>query len=399
MGGNAVPELDIRTLTEQFEARYQRKPSVLGQAPGRVNLIGEHTDYNEGFVLPAAIDYVNAVVAAPRHDRQVQATALDFQGQSVRFSLNEPMAHDPVSPWSDYLRGVVQALLAGGYQLCGADLIIHGNVPSGAGLSSSAALEMALIRALTALSEEPITSERAAQLGQRAENDFVGCNCGIMDQLVSAQGRAGKALLIDCRSLQTRAVPVPNDWSLLVVDSGVTRGLVESEYNLRREQCEAAAAFFGAGRLREVTLEQLRAAEGELEPLLYHRAHHVLSENERTLRAADALGRGDMNTLATVMMESHRSMRDDFDISTPAIDTLVALLARAARGQAGVRMTGGGFGGCVIALARTEDLPTLQAAVEAEYSARTGCRARLIPAKASDGAFAPAGLTWLGSRE
>ncbi|WP_347331974.1 galactokinase [Marinimicrobium locisalis] len=394
-----MPHIDARLLAEQFEARYHRPPSVLAQAPGRVNLIGEHTDYNDGFVLPAAIDYVNAVAAAPRHDRQIQATALDIQGQSVRFSLDKPMENDPVSPWSDYLRGVVQALLADGYHLCGADLIIHGNVPSGAGLSSSAALEMALIRVLTALSEEPITSERAAQLGQRAENEFVGCNCGIMDQLVSAQGQVGKALLIDCRSLQTRAVPLPDDWSLLIVDSGVTRGLVESEYNLRREQCESAAAFFGARSLREVTLEQLKAAEGKLDPLLFHRAHHVLSENERTLLAADALGRADMATLATVMMESHRSMRDDFDISTPAIDTLVFLLARAARGQAGVRMTGGGFGGCVIALARTVDLPILQAAVETEYSARTGCRARLIPANASDGAFAPAGLAWLGSRE
>lgn len=390
-----MPDIDTHTLIEQFQTQYQRPAAILAKAPGRVNLIGEHTDYNDGYVLPAAIDYVNAVAAAPREDRLICATALDFEGQSVRFSLDQPMEKDPVSPWSDYLRGVVQVLLADGYQLCGADLLIHGNVPPGAGLSSSAALEMALIRALTALSDEPIASERAAQLGQQAENQFVGCNCGIMDQLVSAQGQAGNALLIDCRSLQTRSVPIPDDWALLIVESGVSRGLVDSEYNLRREQCEAAAAFFGAKSLRDVSLEQLVSAHGTLEPVLFQRAHHVLSENERTLRAADALRDGDMVTLATVMIESHRSMRDDFDITTPAIDTLVSIIARAARGQAGVRMTGGGFGGCVIALARAEDLPALQAAVEAEYSARTGCKARLIPAKASDGAFAEAGLAWL----
>ncbi len=334
-----MPHIDTPALTERFEAQYQRSPSILAQAPGRVNLIGEHTDYNDGFVLPAAIDYVNAVAAAPRQDRQIHATAMDFQSQSVCFSLDQPMENDPVSPWSDYLRGVVKALLAEGYQLVGADLLIHGNVPPGAGLSSSAALEMALIRALTALSGEPITSERAAQLGQWAENHFVGCNCGIMDQLVSAQGQAGNALLIDCRSLQTRSVPIPEGWALLIVESGVSRGLVDSEYNLRREQCEAAAAFFGANSLRDVTLEQLTAAQRELDSVLFQRAHHVLSENERTLRAADALRDGDMPTLAAVMMESHRSMRDDFAITTPAIDTLVSILARAARGQAGVRMT------------------------------------------------------------
>lgn len=357
-------------------------------APGRVNLIGEHTDYNDGFVLPAAIDYATWALGAPRQDRRIRAVAWDFDHQEVSFSLDEPMESSSDAPWSDYLRGVVQALLSEGYQLCGADLLISGNVPRGAGLSSSASLEMALVRALTDLSAEVIDPVLAAQLGQRAENEFVGCNCGIMDQLVSAAGQEGHALLIDCRDLSTQAVPIPPAWRLLIVESGVTRGLVDSEYNLRRAQCEAAAAHFGKTSLRDVSLQQLYAAQPELAPELFRRARHVLTENERTLTACDALRHADLSALRDAMSASHTSMRDDFEITTPAIDTLVSILDRAGEGEAGVRMTGGGFGGCVVAVAPESRLPALMAAVDAEYTQATGCQARLIPAKASAGAFA-----------
>ena len=375
-------------LLAQFEQLFERSAQCQCMAPGRVNLIGEHTDYNDGFVLPAAIDYATWALGAPREDRQIRAVAWDFDHQEVSFSLDEPMEKSDTAPWSDYLRGVVQALLAEGYWLCGADLLISGNVPRGAGLSSSASLEMALVRALTDLSGEAIEPVLAAQLGQRAENEFVGCNCGIMDQLVSAAGQEGHALLIDCRDLSTQAVPIPPAWRLLIVDSGVTRGLVDSEYNLRREQCEAAAAHFGETSLRDVSLQQLYSAQSELGLELFKRARHVLTENERTLAACDALTQADLPALVDAMSASHRSMRDDFEITTPAIDTLVSILDRAGEGEAGVRMTGGGFGGCVVAVAPQSRLPALMAAVEAEYTQTTGCLARLIPAKASAGAFA-----------
>ncbi|HEY0893635.1 MAG TPA: galactokinase, partial [Cellvibrio sp.] len=270
----------------------------------------------------------------------------------------------------------------------GGDLYIAGDLHSGAGLSSSASLEMALIRALTSLSHEQVEPTQAALMGQAAENNFVGCNCGIMDQLISARGQEHAALLIDCQDLSTRAVPVPADWEILIVHSGVKRGLVDSEYNQRRQQCEQAAAFFGQTSLRGVELVHLLAAEGKLDELSFRRARHVLTENQRTLDAAEALSAGNLAGLVKVMAESHASMRDDFNITVPAIDTLVNILAVAGEGNAGARMTGGGFGGCVVAVAPAAVIPRLAAAVEAHYQDQTGCIPTLIRAKASAGAFA-----------
>jgi galactokinase len=282
---------------------------------------------------------------------------------------------------------VVQQLRAAGYQLAAGELLIAGDVPAGAGLSSSASLEMALVRALTSLSGEAISGPAAALLGQAAENQFVGCNCGIMDQLISACGEINSALLIDCRDLSRRPVSIPTDWEILIVHSGVKRGLVDSEYNLRRQQCEAAAAYFGQASLRDVDLADLLAAEGKLDPLSFRRARHVLTENQRTLAATEALEQSDMSRLASAMAESHASMRDDFAITTPAIDQLVAIIAEAGGDQVGVRMTGGGFGGCVVAVAPVQLLPGLALAVRERYQRLTGCEPRLIPARAGAGAF------------
>lgn len=375
-------------LQEFFAAAYGQQPSLVVQAPGRVNLIGEHTDYNGGFVLPAAINYSTWIAAASRSDRQLQVIARDFGDQRVIFSLDEPMQADDSASWSNYVRGVVGELQKKGYKLAGGDLYITGNVPAGAGLSSSASLEVAVVRALTELSGEIIDPTDAALVGQAAENNFVGCNCGIMDQLISARGETSSALLIDCEDLSTRAVSIPADWEILIVHSGVKRGLVESEYNTRRAQCETAAAFFGQQTLRGVTIDQLQSAEGKLDALSFRRARHVLTENARTLRAADALSAGDMPTLINAMAESHASMRDDFNITTPAIDRLVQILQTAGNGQAGARMTGGGFGGCVVSIAPAAVIPQLMKAVEELYQAETGCVPTLIPAKASAGAFA-----------
>lgn len=375
-------------LSELFSAAFGQSPELVVQAPGRVNLIGEHTDYNGGFVLPAAISYATWIAASARADNELHVIAQDFDAQSVVIQLDQPMQHDQAATWSNYVRGVVQELQKRGYQLRGGNLLIAGNVPAGAGLSSSASLEVAVVRALTGLSGESIDPTQAALVGQAAENNFVGCNCGIMDQLISARGEESSALLIDCQDLSTRSVSIPRDWEILIVHSGVKRGLVESEYNQRRAQCETAAAFFGQKSLRGVSIEQLVAAEGKLDVLSFRRARHVLTENTRTLLAAEALSSGDMETLARVMAESHESMRDDFNITTPAIDRLVEILQTAGAGSAGARMTGGGFGGCVVSIAPKSLIPKLMKAVDDFYEAETGCTPRLIPAKASKGAFA-----------
>jgi galactokinase len=382
-----VSILNKQQLNEFFLAAFGQEPGLTVQAPGRVNLIGEHTDYNDGFVLPAAINYSTWIAASTRNDRELHVVARDFDSQRVVVHLDAPMCQDPTAPWSDYLRGVVQELQKRGYRLSGGNLLVAGNVPAGAGLSSSASLEVALVRALTELSDEAIDPTEAALVGQAAENNFVGCNCGIMDQLISARGKESSALLIDCQDLSTRCVSIPRDWEILIVHSGVKRGLVESEYNQRRTQCETAAAFFGQQTLRGVDLEQLLAAEDKLDELSFRRARHVLTENKRTLLAAEALSSGDMPTLARVMAESHLSMRDDFSITTPAIDRLVEILQKAGEGRVGARMTGGGFGGCVVSIAPAVMIPQLMRAVEQYYQVDTGCIPTLIPAKASKGAF------------
>jgi len=383
-----VREVNEDKLAKSFREYFNELPNFIVQAPGRVNLIGEHTDYNGGFVLPAAINYSTWVAVSSRADRELHIIAEDFGAQKVVINLDEPMLHDASAPWSNYARGVIQELQKRNYRLAGGNFLISGNVPTGAGLSSSASLEVALVRAFTELSGETIDPTSAALVGQAAENNFVGCNCGIMDQLISARGQESSALLIDCQDLSTRTISIPNDWEILIVHSGVKRGLVESEYNQRRAQCETAARYFGQQTLRGVNLAQLLSAEDQLDALSFRRARHVLTENERTLVAATALNSGDLSTLVRVMAESHESMRDDFNITTPAIDRLVTILQEAGAGKAGARMTGGGFGGCVVSVAPSTIIPQLVAAVERHYQADTGYTPRLILAKASKGAFA-----------
>jgi galactokinase len=323
-----------------------------------VNLIGEHTDYNDGFVLPCAIDFATLVAARPRADRRVRVLAVDRLGvtgvaHADEFALDTRITRrDEAADWPDYVRGMVAESQAAGALPRGADLAIAGNVPSGAGLSSSAALEVSVGRALLALDRVPaIDPTRLARLAQRAENDFVGCRCGIMDQLISARGVAGHALLIDCRSLDATAVPMPPDLAVLILHSNVRRGLVDSEYNRRRLECEAAARHFGVPALRDVDEAMLAERSGGLDDAARRRARHVVTENRRTLDAAQALRRCDRRALSALMAASQASMRDDFEITVPAIDTLVEIVAGVLGDEGGVRMTGGGFGGCVVALA------------------------------------------------
>ena len=371
-----------------FQTSFGCEPDLFVRAPGRVNLIGEHTDYNDGFVLPCAIDYETVVALQRRDDDKVVVVAADYANQRDEFSLSQPIEAHADQLWSNYIRGVVKYLLEKGLSLKGLNMVVSGNVPQGAGLSSSASLEVAIGQAFNDAYQLGLTPAAIALNGQEAENKFVGCNCGIMDQMISASGEKDHALLLDCRSLETRLVKMPDDLAVLIVHSNVKRGLVDSEYNTRRAQCESAARYFGVKALRDVTLEQLQQAaeQGKLEPVVYQRARHVITENERTLAAADALETGDLEKMGVLMAESHISMRDDFAITVPAIDTLVEILQQHIGNDGGARMTGGGFGGCVVALLRPAQVDEVIAAVEAEYPAKTGLKPTCYVCKASDGA-------------
>jgi len=358
-----------------FTRAFGAEPQAGFRAPGRVNLIGEHTDYNDGFVLPCAIDFETVVMAAPRDDALVRVVASDFADALDEFSLAAPIAPRPDAPWANYVCGVLamlrEDLQARGHVLRGADLAIAGNVPQGAGLSSSAALEVAVAQAFNAMQRLGLDATAVALLAQRAENRFVGCQCGIMDQLVSARGEAGHALLIDCRTLAARPVPLPGDLAVMIVHSRVARGLVDSAYNERRRQCEAAARHYGVPALRDLSLAQLLSGARGLDETVLRRARHVVTENQRTLDAADALAAGDLQQLGALMAASHASMRDDFEITVPAVDQLVAIVQTAIGVEGGARMTGGGFGGCIVALLPLANVPAVRARIEREY--RTPC--------------------------
>jgi galactokinase len=374
---------------DAFVQQWSSKPDCLVRAPGRVNLIGEHTDYNDGFVLPCAIDFQTVVFASARADREVHVVAADF-GETDVFNADADFSSHPTQLWANYVRGVAQAMRLNGFAVSGMNLSIAGNVPQGAGLSSSASLEVAVGAALARNSGLDIALSQIALMGQQAENQFVGCQCGIMDQLVSAQGQAHHALLIDCRSLHTQAVHIPDETAILIVHSGVRRGLVESAYNERREQCEQVARFFGEKALRDVSMERLRAAQGQLDATVFRRAHHVISENERTLRAAQALSSSDMQLMGQLMAQSHSSMRDDFEITTPDIDRLVLLLQEAIGLKGGARMTGGGFGGCVVALLPQTQVTQVQALLNAHYQTPDGTAPRQWVCSPSTGVVAQA---------
>ena len=378
-------ELKNKTL-EIFEQAFGYPATMTIKAPGRVNLIGEHTDYNDGFVLPCAIDYETVIACGQRNDRTIRVIAADYDNQQDEFSLEEPIVSTTALPWANYVRGVVKHLLLRNGDFSGADMVISGNVPQGAGLSSSASLEVAVGQALKSLYDLPIDGVQLALNGQEAENQFVGCNCGIMDQLISALGKEDHALLIDCRSLETKAVSMPKDASVVIINSNVKRGLVDSEYNTRRKQCEEAARFFDVKALRDVSLAEFAAKSAELDPMTARRARHVITENDRTEAAAIALSQGDLKKMGVLMAESHVSMRDDFEITVPPIDTLVEIVKSAIGDRGGVRMTGGGFGGCIVALMPSDLVDEVRKTVAHEYHAKTGIKETFYVCQASEGA-------------
>ena len=365
-----------------FRHRFGRPPAFVVRAPGRVNLIGEHTDYNGGFVLPMAIDRWVSIALSPRTGRTVSVTSLEFEETA-------DCALDSLGPrgsgWSHYVRGVAWALSQAGHALVGWDGVVAGDVPMGAGLSSSAAFEMAVARAFAAASGLAWDPPAMALAAQRAENEWVGVGCGIMDQLISACGRAGHAMLLDCRSLEASAVPLPEGTASVVLDTSTRRALTSSGYNDRRAQCEAAASACGVASLREIEVDALAALRGRLDDSTWRRVRHVVSENARTLAAAQALRRGDATAIGALMGESHRSLRDDFEVSTPVVDAMVTA-AVTAPGCFGARMTGGGFGGCVVALVRANAVDAFQESAAAAFQAATGLTPRLYVCRATQGA-------------
>ncbi|WP_312242232.1 galactokinase [Pantoea sp.] len=379
--------MTLKTLTQQvFAEKFGYQPTHTIQAPGRVNLIGEHTDYNDGFVLPCAIDYQTVISCAKRDDRLVRVIAVDYNNAEDRFSLDEPIMSVKEPMWANYVRGVVKHLQKRNADFGGVDMVISGDVPQGAGLSSSASLEVAVGTLFQQLYHLPLDGADIAVNGQEAENQFVGCNCGIMDQLISALGKKNHAMLLDCRTLGTRPVPMPKEVAVVIINSNFRRNLVGSEYNTRREQCETGARFFAQPALRDVDIERFRAVEHELDPQVAKRVRHILTENARTLEAAEALSKGDLKRMGELMAESHASMRDDFEITVPPIDTLVEIVKAVIGDRGGVRMTGGGFGGCVVALMPLDLVDAVKEAVAAQYEAKTGIKESFWVCQASEGA-------------
>jgi galactokinase len=369
-----------------FKQQFKVDPEVMCYAPGRVNLLGDHTDYNDGFVLPAAIDVGTTIAASRRDDGQVVAFAEGYSAEVDCFSL-ENITFSQAEMWRNYVRGTLKCLRETNGDFGGVNLAITGNVPQGAGLSSSASFEMAILKTIVDLYQLDLEGVAAALLGQRAENEFVGCHCGIMDQLVSSLGLEGHAMLLDCRSLTYQDAPIPEGMVILVVNSNVQRGLVDSEYNARRQQCEEVASILNVPALRDVSLGQLNGAKGNLSEEQYRRARHVVTENARTIAAMTAMQTNDIKTLGSLMGQSHDSLRYDYEVTTKELDGLVCIINSVINDAGGARMTGGGFGGCVVALIPAELEQAVIAAVEAQYSSQFGLEAGIYRCHASTGAF------------
>lgn len=365
---------------------FGTQPLRLARAPARVNLIGEHTDYNEGFAMPCAIDRDTVVAAAPRDGDVIEVLACDLGEAVGRFRIGDAADVSGSPQWLRYVQGMVAVLTAQGLRVGGAQLAIAGNVPQGAGLSSSASLELAIGQALAALNGWQLAPKAMALAGQKAENGYAGCQCGVLDQMSSALGVQGHALLLDCRSLDVRPIPLPGGTAVLVIDSKVQRGLVDSEYNLRRQQCEAAAVGLGVKALRDVDDALWSRRGGELDLVVRRRARHIISDSRRCELMAEAMAAGDLREIGRLMRESHWSMRDDFEITVPAIDGLAALVQEVIGDAGGARMTGGGFGGCVIALAPQDAVDEIRAAVASGYRSPDGREAEVHVCAASGGA-------------
>jgi galactokinase len=376
-----IAHLEIQEkLTQDFHTRFGETPGFIVRAPGRVNLIGEHTDYNDGFVLPMAIDRSIWIAARPREDLQVDCYSMDFD-EGLTFSLDDFQRES--HGWGEYLKGVAWVLQEEGYSLKGWDGVVVGDIPIGAGLSSSAAIEMATLRTFSVVSDFTWDAVRMAKLGQSTEVRWVGVNSGIMDQMVSALGEEGHALLIDCRSLDVDSIPMPDGIVVLVFDTCVRRNLVDSAYNERQAQCQEAARFCGVSSLRDLTSDVLETFTQSMKPILYRRARHVVSENERTLQAVEALRLGDVPLFGELMNASHWSLKEDYEVSSGELDMLVEMAQ--SEGTLGARMTGAGFGGCIVSLVDESSVERISRRVMERYREKTGLQSKAYPCVAAEG--------------
>lgn len=378
-------------LTQHFFRLFGTLPNHILRAPGRVNLIGEHTDYNDGFVLPIAIDRAVFIAARQRADRIVRMVALDFRGERSEFSLDAVIKRDDAHAWSNYVRGVAWAMQARGFALPGLDLVIHGDVPIGSGLSSSAALEVCAATTFQVFGGFGLDKVTLAQLCQQAESEFVEMKCGIMDQFVSTLAREGHALLIDCRDLSCQYVPLPRGATVVVCDTMKRRGLVDSEYNTCRAECEEAVRLLAAklGKplraLRDVSPREFAQFESALPPIVARRARHVIAENARVLDAVAAARKNDLAAFGALMNASHESLRDDYQVSCAELDAMVEI-ARQQPGCLGARLTGAGFGGSTVNLVEDNTALTFVANVAREYQARVGIAPQIYACRAVAGA-------------
>ncbi len=372
--------LEQRIATE-FQQCFNQPPTFIVRAQGRVNLIGEHTDYNDGFVLPMAIDRAVWIALRPREDRRVLLYSVDFK-DCIEFSL-DAIIHK--KGWGEYVRGVAWALQGAGFYLEGWQGVISSDIPIGAGLSSSDALEIATAKAFSVVGDWKFDPDRMARIGQQAENEWVGANTGIMDQMISAAGKADHALLIDCRDLSTRHIPLPAETAVVIMDTSTRHAHTESGYNERRAQCEAAANFFGVSHLRDITMDQFNLRSAGLGELPRRRARHVISENERVLAAVDAMVAGNVVEMGQLMNASHVSMRDDFEITNDELNIMVHL-AQTQPGCFGARMTGGGFGGCAVALVKNSIASSFADKVTVAYQEKTGLQPHVFICHPSNGA-------------
>lgn len=384
----AAHKTSISRLLNKFTDLWAEGEPRLFRAPGRVNLIGEHTDYNEGFVLPIALNFATTVVASRRRDETINVYSTNFD-ELRSFDLNDS-ARKETDEWINYVEGVARVLRNKGYKIGGANLLISSDVPVGAGLSSSAAIEIAVGFALSGVNNYEIDKIQLALIGQAAEHEYVGTKSGIMDQYASAFGRAGHALLIDCRELQSKTIPLHFDSAeIIVCNSGVKHSLSSSAYNTRREECETGVSILRRflpeiTALRDVGIGDLEKFAAHLPETIYHRCRHVVTENARTVKAAEAFDRGDIKLAGKLMSESHISLRDDYEVSCEELDLLVDL-AENFDGVDGARMTGGGFGGCTVNLVERDQSQAFTEYIQKEYERQTGIKPEIFRVQASDG--------------
>ena len=379
--------MKVRDLTQHFEKVFGGSPRIY-RAPGRVNLIGEHTDYNDGFVMPAAVGFSTYVAVTPRPDRRLVIQSAEFAG-NFEFDLDH-LPQQRTGAWCDYVLGVASVLQQKGHKLHGANLLVHGEIPIGAGLSSSAAMEVASTLALMSLGDTHLPLPEVAKLCQQAENTFVGARVGIMDQFVSCMGKARHAFLLDCRSLEYKFVPIPAGICLVVCNTMVKHDLATGAYNARREECEEGIRYFvkwdpAVRSLRDVSVDLLDQHAHDLPATIWKRCSHVIRENQRTLDAARFLTDGNLERVGRLMGESHRSLRDLYEVSCRELDMMVDA-AEGLPGFCGGRMTGGGFGGCTINLVREEHAQNFSAQITQRYRHASGIDPQVYLCSAEDGA-------------